>query len=77
MSEISENSFFVAGGPGRRPGRPRCATPKDQRVTIRLTAPEYDRLIGISLRNGEPVTAIVRSLLNLRIQREYSSANNT
>lgn len=73
MNEITGTSLLIAGP--RRRGRPRAAAPKEQRVTIRLTSPEYDRLIGLAQKQGEPVTAIVRTLLRIRIPREYPSAN--
>lgn len=73
MSQVTEGSLFVTGSRPR--GRPRTAQPRDQRVTIRLTSPEYDRLIDLSLRHGEPVTSIVRTLLRIRIPRDFSSAN--
>lgn len=61
--------FFVGGDEPRRRGRPKSELPREQRVTIRLTTPEYDRLIGLSLKHGEPVTSIVRSLLKIRIPK--------
>lgn len=66
MPEITERSVMVAGSRRRR-GRPRPEEPLDQRVTIRMTTPEYDRLIKLALRHDTPVTGIVRSLLKLRI----------
>lgn len=66
-SEPSKPVVFFAGG--RKRGRPRVEEPLDQRVTIRMTTPEYDRLIRLALKHDEPVTGIVRSLLKLRIPK--------
>jgi hypothetical protein len=65
--QVTDDSLFVAGP--RKRGRPRVEEPLDQRVTIRMTTPEYDRLIKIALKHDEPVTGIVRSLLKLRMPR--------
>lgn len=74
MPDITADSLTIPGE-RRRPGRPRAEEPLDQRVTIRLPTHEYDRLIQLSQRQGEPVTSIVRSLLRIRIPRDYPSAN--
>lgn len=73
MAEITEDSLTVLGG--RKRGRPPADEPLEQRLSVRLPSAEYDRLIGLSIARGESVTSIVRSLLRIRIPRDFPSAN--
>jgi hypothetical protein len=66
MSDVTD-SVLIMGS--RRRGRPRV----DQRtepVMTRLPLPVYDEIVKTATRRGESVSAVVRTLLTIRIKRE-------
>lgn len=67
MSEITEDSLIIPGP--RPPGRPRtvCADGDGSRVTVYLPAEYHDRLIKLAQKRDQPVSALIRSLLMLRL----------
>lgn len=69
QTQITEASLFVAGrGERRKRGRPRVEP--SEPVMTRLPLPLYDRIVKTANLRGESVSAVVRSLLTVRIKRE-------
>lgn len=61
MREVRAESLLVAGG-SRRRGRPRVEHPLAP-VMTRVPVLLYDQLTAVVLERGEPLSAVVRSLL--------------
>jgi hypothetical protein len=72
MAEVTEDSMFVVGPRSgqttRRRGRPR--TDATEPVMTRLPLPVYDQIVKTAHKRGESVSAVVRTLLTLRIRRD-------
>lgn len=69
MSEVTDDSLLISGSPkvARPRGRPRV---EEQRSTVStwLPASQHDRLIRLANQQEKSVSALVRSLLLLRIR---------
>ena len=67
MSDVNQDSLVIVGERRKR-GRPRVEEPMTN-VCVRVPVTLYDTLAKLSLKHDQPVAALVRELLVLRIPR--------